>query len=152
MQKKSGFTLIEILLVIGIIAILAGALIVAINPGRQLAKTRDTQRTNDVQSIASAISQLIIDKQTWNCPSSVNYSTSLPVVTVTIIRNATETSTSTINLDCLTPNFLPKIPVDPSETDANATQTRYTLTYSSSSMQTTICANGELKSTICVTK
>lgn len=152
MQKKSGFTLIEILLVIGIIAILAGALIVAINPGRQLAKTRDTQRTNNVEAIASAISQLIIEKNTWNCPSSLNYSTSLPIVTVSIIRNATETSTSTINLDCLAPNFIPSIPVDPSETDSNATQTKYTLIHSSSSMQTTVCANGEIRNPICVTR
>lgn len=54
---KKGFTLIEVLLVITLLAILAAVVIVAINPARQLANTRDATRTADVHSILSAVHQ-----------------------------------------------------------------------------------------------
>jgi type IV pilus assembly protein PilA len=57
---SSGFTLIEILLAIGILAILATAAIIAINPARQFAEARDTQRWSDVHAIMNAISQYAI--------------------------------------------------------------------------------------------
>jgi len=58
MSKLSkGFTLIELLLVIAIIGILATVTVVAINPQRQLAKARDSQRKTDLYSIATAVYQ-----------------------------------------------------------------------------------------------
>jgi len=52
-----GFTLTELLVVMAIIGILATTLIVAINPGRQLAKARDTERETDLITILTAILQ-----------------------------------------------------------------------------------------------
>lgn len=54
---SSGFTLIELLITMAIIGLLATTLIVAINPARQFAKARDTQRTTDLYAILSAIYQ-----------------------------------------------------------------------------------------------
>jgi len=58
---KKGLTLIEILIVIGILAILFSIIIIAINPARQLAQGRNTQRRSDVEAILNAIQQRIID-------------------------------------------------------------------------------------------
>lgn len=56
-NKKAGFTLIEILLAIGILAILATSAIIAINPARQFAQARNTQRWSDVNAIMNAVYQ-----------------------------------------------------------------------------------------------
>lgn len=51
----------EILLVVGIISILAGIVILAINPTKQLGDTRNAQRRSDVLTILNAIYQYSID-------------------------------------------------------------------------------------------
>lgn len=54
--KKSGFTLLELLIVVGILAIMAVALVVVINPAETLKKSRDSQRLSDLSSIKTALS------------------------------------------------------------------------------------------------
>jgi type IV pilus assembly protein PilA len=60
-SNKKGFTLLEVLLVIGLIAILAGIVVVAINPARQITQANDTQRSSDVTAILNAVWQYTID-------------------------------------------------------------------------------------------
>ncbi len=148
-KKHQGFTLIEILLVIGIIVLLAGAIIVAINPGRQFAKARNTQRVTDVNAILSSIVQVMTDNQgRWSCSGSTYYATSLPVTTATIVT-ITETDTTQINLSCVTPNYVPRVPIDPS-LPTDSSNTGYTLIYATSTGRITVCApNAELGETIC---
>lgn len=62
-QKQKGFTLIEILLVIGIIAVLATVVIVALDPAKRFADARDARRLSDIQSILNATQQYIIDNK-----------------------------------------------------------------------------------------
>ncbi len=60
-MTRKGFTLIEILLVVAAIAILAGIVILAINPSKQLGDTRNAQRKADVNTILNAVYQHALD-------------------------------------------------------------------------------------------
>jgi len=86
-SSKAGFTLLEILLVVGIIAILAGIVILAINPTKQLADARNAQRRADVLTILNAIYQYSIDTN----------GTVPPVITATsaCVLNTMEIATGT---------------------------------------------------------
>ncbi len=62
-STHKGFTLIEVLLVIAILAILASIVIIAINPAKQFASARDAQRLSDVYSIMNALHQYALDNE-----------------------------------------------------------------------------------------
>lgn len=61
--KKNGFTLVEMLLVIGIIGILAGVMVVSFGKMAQHARRSDAQRT--VTEAATAFNQLLIKQRAW---------------------------------------------------------------------------------------
>lgn len=54
-ERKGGFTLLELLIVISIIAILSVALIFVINPAETLKKSRDAQRISDLNTMKTAL-------------------------------------------------------------------------------------------------
>ncbi|MFQ5452202.1 MAG: type II secretion system protein [Candidatus Paceibacterota bacterium] len=60
-SHNQGFTLIEILIVIGLIAILAVVALLAINPAQAQKRTRDIQRMKDLSTIEGVLSQWIAD-------------------------------------------------------------------------------------------
>jgi prepilin-type N-terminal cleavage/methylation domain-containing protein len=60
-MKKTGFTLVELLIVIGILAILTAAVVVILNPAELLRQARDSQRFSDLDSIKNAVSLYLAD-------------------------------------------------------------------------------------------
>ncbi len=120
-NKEQGFTVIELIVVMGLIAILAAVVLVALNPARHFAQARNTQRTSNVAAILDAISQNMADnKGVFTC------ATSLPA-SATDIKNS-----GGVNLAaCLVPNYISALPVDPSASGAHfASATDYDTGYS----------------------
>ncbi|MEK7148534.1 MAG: prepilin-type N-terminal cleavage/methylation domain-containing protein [Patescibacteria group bacterium] len=54
-ERKGGFTLLELLIVVSIIAILSVALIFVINPAETLKKSRDANRISDLSAMKTAL-------------------------------------------------------------------------------------------------
>jgi len=54
-NEAKGFTLLELLIVIAILAILSVTLVLVLNPAETLKKSRDTQRMSDLSQIKTAI-------------------------------------------------------------------------------------------------
>src|SRR5680860_471628 len=61
MKIKKGFTLLELLIVIGILAILSTTVILVINPAELLKKARDSQRISDLSTVKTAIAYYITE-------------------------------------------------------------------------------------------
>jgi len=54
-KRESGFTLLELLIVVSIIAILSVALVLVLNPAEALKKSRDAQRLSDMSTMKTAL-------------------------------------------------------------------------------------------------
>lgn len=127
--KKSGFTLIEILVVIGLIALLAAIVIVAINPARQFAQGRNAQRVSNVGTVLNTIGQRMADNKglfrlttDTTCfaandipAAAISAATAAKICKVgTTVLAADCTATDVDLRPCVVPTYVPELPVDPS--------------------------------------
>jgi len=62
-RQRSGFTLMELVVVISILAILAGALIPRI--ANRMASARDARRVSDIHAVRDALEQYYLDHGHW---------------------------------------------------------------------------------------
>jgi len=149
-MSNKGFTLIEILIVIGIMAILATAIILAINPPRQFAQARNTQRWSNVNNILDAIYQNAIENRgVFTCAAG------------TLPSSVTPMKSGVGGYDvcaCLVPTYLGSMPFDPSAagaayTDCSSYDSGYTVIQNTTSSRITIAApTAEIGAAISVTR
>lgn len=113
--NRNGFTLLEILLVVAAISILAGIVILAINPAKQLAETRNAQRRVDVNTIINGIYQYALDNN-GSFPSGIREDATCANADDEICKTGEKCSGT--DLSGLTTNakYLVAIPTDPSAT------------------------------------
>lgn len=150
-MRFKGFTLIELIIVVAILALLAAALFVAIDPARRMSNTQDTRRWSDVSSILNAI--LTYSAENSALPTSVNSMANGEYYMIMTSGDATSrtedpgmftctnlagssSASTTLNTMILKPDLVPgylaTIPVDPSQSAASTGTTRYYIMKNSS--------------------
>lgn len=150
-NRRDGFTLLEILLVVAAIAILAGIVIVAINPVRQLGETRDAQRRSDINALSSAIAQYYIKQGSY--PSSINIASDCNVAYDTAEVGICATGESCAGLTLsndLVPDYISSIPMDPIQ-GGNNSFSGYTVANVGNN-RIKVCAPSAETATIAVTR
>ncbi|MDP3729192.1 MAG: type II secretion system protein [bacterium] len=145
-MNNKGITLIELTIVIGLLAILAGAVIFAVNPVQLLAEARNTERSAEVNTILNAMRQRMTDNRgVWDTTCGTA-TVSLPSATTTIGSDP-----GFINLErCLVTTYLPAMPLDP--VVGVVANTGYAIIQQSNGRITVIASNAELGKDIAVTR
>ena len=164
-SKELGFTLIEILVVIGLIALLAAVVIIAINPARQFAQGRDTQRVSNVNAILNAIGQNIADNKGVFICGGTAYALGAGTSTAAAVKKGVDGGDIR---PCISPTYISEIPMDPaggantcvdSACSAGDYDTKYTVVRDANG-RITVCAPNAANETaistsekpICVTR
>lgn len=111
-KLKRGFTLIEVLIVIGIIAILSAIVLVAVNPAKNFREAGNAQRSANINAIMNAIGQYTVDHKGTLPPGlGVDF-------TSKELGNVTGGMTDFDDFcNALVPEFIGALPVDPTEPD-----------------------------------
>ena len=106
-KKTSGFTLIEVLVVIFIIGLLATIIVVGTNYARQ--KARDAQKISDLTTVAAALNRYYLDNSGY---PNTNFSNLVSSYLVSYLEKPI--SGSAYNYSYVTPDyrlwFTPEVP------------------------------------------
>lgn len=150
-KNVKGFTLLEMLIVMALIAILVGIVVAVLNPARQFALARNSTRYSHLNTIMNGISANMVENNgVFTCATGA-----LPAV-------ATNMSNDTAGGDydiapCLVTEYLSSLPYDPSATGASWTSeavydTGYTIVQAADGRITVAAPSAELAETIALTR
>ena len=117
-RKRPSFTLIELLLVMGIIAVLSSVVILAVNPRKMLIGARDASRKQSVSQLQKALQQYQVDQ--GSIPGQVQLFQTEEAA-YPVCAPGVPTSSVCINLDALVPTYMASLPRDTAETNPNLT-------------------------------
>ena len=148
-MKRRAFTLIELLLVIGIIAILASIVIVAINPTKQLGDARNAQRRSDVNTVLNAVYQYAIDNN-GTLPGVIPTGSGKLICESDTTGTACTTTANGVDLSSLVGTYVVDIPEDPQ--DETAGTVGYTIIQDANGRVTVTAPGAEQSATISVTR
>ncbi len=145
LRQHRGFTLVELLLVIGIIAILSGLTLAAISPTKQLASSRDAKRQTDILAIMNGLHQYALDHNS-NFPTGIPQGTAKEICTVKGVACG-----DLVDLSGLSGTYLVLIPSDPREPQ-NSTGTNYFIVENARDEITITAPGAERSSSISLTR
>jgi len=112
-KSNRGFTLIELVVVIGVLSVLLAIVLVAINPARQFAQANNTQRRSDVSALLNAIHQYAADR-------SGSLPAGLDATSKTICSTGGTITCPVDSIDLcadLVPVYIADLPLDPTAGD-----------------------------------
>lgn len=119
-MRSKAFTLLEMLVVIGIIAFLAAFVFVTLDPLTLFAESRNTRRWSDVNNLTTAIYRYTIDKSAY--PTDLNnFEQQIGTASSGCNILCANATVSCINLADELKDYLLEIPVDPLNGNAQTT-------------------------------
>ena len=115
-KKKFGFTLLELMIVITIIALLAAATFVAINPAKRVGDSQNARRWSDVTAVLNAVLTYVVDNN-GNFPTSLVNGTYYEIGTTSsgegFCTSQATTDTINLNADIAGGGYIGSLPIDP---------------------------------------
>ena len=109
---QKGFTLVELLVVMGILALLLAITLIAINPSRQFNLAQDTKRRSDIVQISNAIYQNEAEHAGVFTIGSTPFT--IPLTPAPISNTGADICEGII------PNYMPALPQDPTSNNGAA--------------------------------
>lgn len=147
--SQSGFTLIELIIVIVLISALAFIVFFVINPSQLLRESRDARRTKDVETILTAVHKSITDNKgalpvgLSTGMAEAQLGTASTGCTIST-GGCSVTATSCVDVSASLTKYLKSIPIDPTGGSLyTSSQTGYSISVDANNLVTVKACGAE---------
>lgn len=119
LKKNSGFTLLELLIVVALIAIIATAFLILFNPMQQIFKAQDSKKKSELNVLKNSFEDYYNDKNCYPKPNEVCYDAKDTYALLEAITcNICGSQTSPLNYSNISP-YIKSLPCDPKSPASN---------------------------------